>query len=170
MIGRQGAAARRRAAGLLGGGCGLLLLSGCAAVDLPLAAVGLGPDGVPYALVRPCGDDGYQGPHLDGRARGAGDGPATTGWNARAEGLHGDARFPLFTPPGDWHARHRGKQELQPRHTYVLGFGHYVTGDSYNGVVEFTSEQIGRLRPGQVRADGRPMSRHAFERLAEDSC
>lgn len=155
------------AAGVVGG---VLLLGGCAAVDLPLAGVRVGTDGTPYAVFRPCGDDGYRGPHLDGRERGAGDGPVTTGWDARKEGLRGDADFPLFDPPEGWRARHRGKQELLPRHDYVLAFGHYVSGDSYNGVVEFTTGQIRRLRPGQVRADGRTMSRDAFERLAEDSC
>ncbi|MEU0008557.1 hypothetical protein ABZ079_30960 [Streptomyces sp. NPDC006314] len=159
--------ARVMAAGVTGG---MLLLSGCTAVDLPLAGVRVGTDGTPYAVFRPCGDDGYQGPHLDGRRRGAGDGPVTTGWDARREGLHGDAGFPLFTPPEGWQARHRGKQELLPRHDYVLGFGHYDSGDSYNGVVEFTADQIGRLKPGQVWADGRTMSRGAFGRLAEDSC
>ncbi|MFJ4525085.1 hypothetical protein ACIP4Y_29720 [Streptomyces sp. NPDC088810] len=155
------------AVGIVGG---MLLLSGCAAVDLPLAGVRAGADGTPYAVFRPCGDDSYQGPRLDGRARGGGEGPVTTGWDAKKEGLHGDAEFPLFGPPAGWRARHRGKQELLPRRHYVLGFGHYVSGDSYNGVVEFTGEQIGRLRPGQVWADDRVMSLRAFERLAADAC
>ncbi|MEU2053720.1 hypothetical protein [Streptomyces bungoensis] len=155
------------AAGIVGG---MLLLSGCAAVDLPLAGVRVAPDGTPYAVFRPCGDDDYQGPHLDGRPRGGADGPVTTGWDSRREKLRGDADFPLFAPPGRWRARHRGTQELLPRHHYVLGFGHYVTGDSYNAVAEFTTERIGRLRPGQIWADGRAMSPRAFERLADDSC
>ncbi|MGQ5639844.1 MULTISPECIES: hypothetical protein [unclassified Streptomyces] len=155
------------AAGIAGG---MLLLSGCGAVDLPLAGVRVGTDGTPYAVFRPCGDDTYRGPSLEGRARGGGDGPVTTGWDSRREGLRGDAEFPLFAPPGHWHARHRGRQELLPGHDYTLGFGHYVTGDSYNAVVEFTAGQIARLRPGQVWADGRAMSRRSFERLAEESC
>ncbi|MEU9441810.1 hypothetical protein AB0D42_13015 [Streptomyces sp. NPDC048304] len=154
------------AAGIAGG---MLLLSGCAAVDLPLAGVRAGTDGTPYAVFRPCGDDAYQGPSLEGRPRG-GDGSATTGWDARSEGLHGDTEFPLFAPPAGLHARHRGKQELLPGHDYTVGFGHYVTGDSYNAVVEFTAAQIARLRPGQVWADGRAMSLGSFERLAEESC
>lgn len=161
---------RRRAAGVFGVVGGVLVLSGCAAVDLPLAGVRLGADGVAYALFRPCGDDGYQGPHLDGRARGGGEGPVTTGWDVRKEALHGDAEFPLFAPPGRWKARHRGAQRLLPGHRYVLGFGHYVTGDSYNAIVTFTGERIERLGPGQVWADGRAMSPGAFERLARDSC
>ncbi|WP_234342539.1 hypothetical protein [Streptomyces sp. NRRL B-3648] len=149
---------------------GMLLLSGCAAVDLPLTGVRAGADGTPYAVFRPCGEDGYQGPHLDGRTRGEGDGPITTGWGSKKEGLHGDAEFPLFDPPAKWRARHRGKREPLPRHEYVLGFGHYVGGDSYNGVARFTTEQIGRLRPGQVWADDRVMSLRAFERIAADAC
>ncbi|MGQ4415994.1 hypothetical protein ACN6LA_001417 [Streptomyces sp. SAS_269] len=159
-----------RRSAVLATGAGCLLLGGCTAVDLPLAGVGVGADGAPYALIRPCGDDGYQGPHLDGRARGGGAGPVTAGWDVRKEDLHGDADFPLSTPPGSWRARHRGERRLLPRHRYELGFGHYVTGDSYNGKVEFTGERIGRLRPGQVWADGRVMSRAGFEKLAADSC
>ncbi|GGW74678.1 hypothetical protein GCM10010503_60420 [Streptomyces lucensis JCM 4490] len=155
------------AAGIVGG---MLLLSGCGAVDLPLAGVRAGADGTPYAVLRPCGDDAYRGPYLEGRARGAGDGPVTTGWDTRKKGLHGDTGFPLFAPPEDWKARHRGARRLLPRHRYVLGFGHYVTGDSYNAVVEFTTEQIARLGPGRVWADGRAMSLAEFERLAADSC
>ncbi|MGW0514889.1 hypothetical protein ACWD1W_37695 [Streptomyces olivaceoviridis] len=155
------------AAGIAGG---MLLLSGCGAVDLPLAGVRAAPDGTPYAVFRPCGDDSYRGPDLDGRPRGAGKGPVTTGWDAKKEGLRGDADFPLFDPPAAWHARHRGSRHLLPRHRYVLRFGHYAGGDSYNGVVEFTGEQIDRLKPGQVWADGRAMSLAAFDRLAADAC
>ncbi|GGW19758.1 hypothetical protein GCM10018980_24390 [Streptomyces capoamus] len=154
------------AAGIVGG---MLLLSGCAAVDLPLAGVRAGADGTPYAVFRPCGDDGYRGPYLEERSRGDGAGPAT-GWESKKQGLHGDAEFPLFDPPAKWGARHRGTRRLLARHHYRLGFGHYVTGDSYNAFVEFTGERIRRLRPGQVWADGRVMSPRAFERLAADSC
>lgn len=93
----------------------MLLLSGCGAVDLPLAGVRVGADGTPYAVFRPCGDDAYQGPSLEGRPRGGGDGPVTTGWDSRSEGLHGDTEFPLFAPPGDWHARHRGRRGAAAR-------------------------------------------------------
>ncbi|MEV6836074.1 hypothetical protein AB0N17_16415 [Streptomyces sp. NPDC051133] len=161
---------RRTGAVVVGVAGAMLLLGGCAAVDLPLAGVRIGADGTPYAVFRPCGGDAYQGPFLDGRAHGAGEGPVTTGWDSRKEGLHGDAGFPLFSPPARWRARYRGERRLLPRHRYTLGFGHYVTGDSYNAVVDFTTERIARLRPGQVWADGRVMSRRAFERLAADSC
>ncbi|MFF7188023.1 hypothetical protein ACFZAR_22850 [Streptomyces sp. NPDC008222] len=145
------------------------LLGGCAAVDLPLVAVGPGADGAPNALIRPCGDDAYRGPALDGRAGSDAGGLVTTGWDTRGEHT-GDAAFPLFTPPARWHARHRGARRLLPHHTYTLSFGHYVTGDSYNGVVTFSAEDFAALRPGQVRADGRAMSRGDFEKLAADSC
>ncbi|MEU2225119.1 hypothetical protein [Streptomyces sp. NPDC018347] len=154
------------AAGIAGG---MLLLSGCGAVDLPLAGVRAAPDGTPYAVFRPCGDDTYRGPHLDGRPRGAGDGPVTTGWDTDRRGLRGDTAFPLFAPPARWRARHRGAARPLPRHTYELGFGHYG-GDSYNATVTFTTEQIARLEPGRVWADGRAMSPGAFERLAADAC
>ncbi|WP_329258171.1 hypothetical protein OG223_36775 [Streptomyces sp. NBC_01478] len=153
--------------GVVAGG---LLLSGCAAVDLPLAGVRVGADGVAWALVRPCGDDSYQSPSLDGWAVAAEDGPVTTGWDVRKEKLSGDAEFPLFSPPAAWRARHRGEQRLLPKHTYTFVFGHYITGDSYNGIVEFTTEQITALKPGQTWADGKAMSLGEFEKLAESSC
>ncbi|MBK6017700.1 hypothetical protein [Streptomyces sp. MBT53] len=162
--GRRGAAA---VAGVVAGG---LLLSGCGAVDLPLAGVRLGADGVPHALIRPCGDDDYQSPSLDGWARGIDDGPVTTGWDVRKEKLTGDAEFPLFSPPAAWKARHRGARQLQPKYHYSMSFGHYITGDSYNGVVDFTTEQITALKPGQVWADDKAMSLGEFEKLAENSC
>lgn len=127
-------------AGIAGG---MLLLSGCGAVDLPLAGVRVAPDGTPYAVFRPCGGDDHQWPRLDGRPPGGADGPVTTGWDSRREKLSGDAEFPLLAPPGGRRARHRGKQELLPGHHYVLGFGHYVTGDSCNAVAAFTTERIG---------------------------
>ncbi|WP_199827472.1 hypothetical protein [Streptomyces xylophagus] len=160
----------RRVAAVAGVAAGCLLLSGCGAVDLPLAGVRLGADGMPYALIRPCGDDSYRKPSLGGWAKGIDDGPVTTGWDVRKEKLSGDAEFALFSPPVAWKARHRGAQRLQPKYHYSLGFGHYITGDSYNGIVDFTTEQITALEPGQVWADGRAMSLGEFEKLAEDSC
>ncbi|GAA3130287.1 hypothetical protein [Streptomyces echinatus] len=97
-------------------------------------------------------------------------GPATTGWDAGDEEPRGDTGFPLFAPPARWEARHRGARRPLPRHSYVLTFRHYVSGDSCHGIVEFTTEQVARLRPGQVSADGRAMSPGAFERLARDAC
>jgi len=149
---------------------GCLLLSGCGAVDLPLAGIGVEADGAPYALIRPCGDDTYQKPSLDGWAGASEDGPATTGWDVGKEKLSGDAEFPLFSPPKTWQARHLGTRRLLPKHSYALRFGHYDTGDSYNGTAEFTAADIAALKPGQVWADGRAMSLDEFEKLAEDSC
>ncbi|MGW7205309.1 hypothetical protein [Streptomyces sp. NPDC054837] len=152
---------------MVGVAAGALSLSGCAAVDLPLAGVRAGADGVPHALLRPCGDDSYRKPTLQGAAR---DGLVGTVWAVRSTKLDGDADFPLFSPPSAWNARHRGAQRLLPNRHYTLRFGHYVTGDSYNGIVEFTAEDIERLEPGQVWADDRVMSLGEFEELAEDSC
>ena len=160
---------RTRVAALLGTVAGALLLSGCAAGDLPLAGVRVGADGAPYALIRPCGNDSYQGLALDGRPGGVDEGPVTSGWDAEGE-RSGDAGFPLFSPPDAWRARHRGAQHLVAGHSYRLAFGHYITGDAYNGIADFSAEDIARLRPGQVWADGRAMSLRAFERLAEDAC
>ncbi|MGW2523368.1 hypothetical protein ACWC09_41570 [Streptomyces sp. NPDC001617] len=161
---------RRAGAALAGVVGGVLLLSGCGAVDLPLAGVRVGAGGAPYALIRPCGDDEYMKPWLDGWAGAAEDGPTATGWEVKKENLHGDADFPLFSPPADWKARHRGVQRLLPKHEYSLTFAHYIVGDSYNGIADFSTEDIKKLKPGQVWADGRVMSRGEFEKLAADSC
>ncbi|MFJ9631162.1 hypothetical protein ACIRU8_25970 [Streptomyces sp. NPDC101175] len=160
----------RGTAAVLGTVVGALVLSGCGAVDLPLAGVRLGADGAPYALIRPCGDDSYRKPSLDGSAKSIDDGPVTTGWDVAKEELTGDAEFPLFSPPAAWQARHRGARRLLPAYHYSITFGHYVTGDSYNGVVTFTTEDITALEPGQVWADDKAMSLGEFEKLAEDSC
>lgn len=149
---------------------GVLTLTGCGAVDLPLAGVRVAADASAWALIRPCGDDDYRTPSLDGWAGAAGNGASTTGWEVKQEKLRGDADFPLFSPPADWKARHRGAQRLLPKHHYSLTFGHYVTGDSYNGIADFSAENIAKLKPGQVWADGRAMSRGAFEKRAADSC
>ncbi|MFD0394890.1 hypothetical protein ACFQ3Z_32120 [Streptomyces nogalater] len=84
------------AAGIAGG---MLVLSGCSAVELPLAGVRAAPDGTPYAVLRPCGGDDYGNPSLDGWPRGANDGPVTTGWDVRKEGLRGAADFPCSCRP-----------------------------------------------------------------------
>jgi hypothetical protein len=146
---------------------GVGLLSGCAAVDLPLAGVRAGANGTPYGLLRPCGEDSYRTPGLDGSV---GDGPVSTGWSVKRTKLSGDVDFPLFSPPPAWDARHRGAQQPLPKHQYTLSFGHYVTGDSYNGIVTFTAADLAALEPGQVWADDRAMSLGEFEELAEDSC
>ncbi|PWI20480.1 hypothetical protein DI272_15180 [Streptomyces sp. Act143] len=146
-----------------------MLLGGCAAVDLPLAAVRVGADGRPWALIRPCGDDSYREPDLEGRAGRTEAGAVASGWSTDGE-AEGDDEFPLFAPPPAWKARPVGAQRLLPDHTYVLAFGHYITGDSYNGIVSFTAADLTALKPGQVWADDRPMSLGEFEELAEDSC
>ncbi|SNX64249.1 hypothetical protein SAMN06272735_6065 [Streptomyces sp. TLI_55] len=160
---------RRVGVAVLGAVAGALLLSGCTAVDLPLAAVRIGADGQPWALIRPCGDDSYLEPDLEGRAGRTESGAVASGWSTDGE-AEGDAEFPLFTPPPAWTAQPVGAQRLLSDHTYVLAFGHYVTGDSYNGIVTFTAADLATLEAGQVWADGRPMSLGEFEELAEGSC
>ncbi|MGW1589169.1 hypothetical protein [Streptomyces sp. NPDC002386] len=103
-----------------------------------------------------------------GRVAATGPSPRDGTYARRA--LRGDARFPLLTPPGSGRARHRGERRLLPRHRGEPGFGHCVTGDSYNGGAEFTRERIGRLMPGRLRAGGPVTSRAGVERLAADSC
>ncbi|MCI3273323.1 hypothetical protein [Streptomyces cylindrosporus] len=153
---------------LVGVVAGALLLSGCGAVDLPLAAVRLDGSGAPEALLRPCGDDLIQGLSLSGAPDG--DDRNLSGWKVPGKRHGADAEFPLFSPPAAWHAEAVGKQRLVSSYTYVLAFGKAEYNYEYTGVVTFTAEDLARLRPGQVWADDRAMSLGEFERLAEDSC
>ncbi|BBC32717.1 hypothetical protein SGFS_040110 [Streptomyces graminofaciens] len=159
----------RRMVTVVGVAAGSVMLSGCSAVDLPLAAVTVDADGVPRALIRPCGDGDYEGPQLEGWAGSDEEGDVTQGWKVKGE-RSGDAEIPLFSPPDAGRVRYRGERRLLPDHTYQLVFWRYVTTDSYNGVVTFTAEDVAGLEHGQVWADGRAMSPEEFEELAEDSC
>ncbi|MFE7840037.1 hypothetical protein ACFU53_29470 [Streptomyces sp. NPDC057474] len=159
----------RKVLGTVGAVAGAVLLSGCSAVDLPLAAVTVNADGAPRALIRPCGDAGYQGLDLDGWTSSDEDETVTTGWDTEGE-RSGDAEFPLFSPPAAWKAEPRGEQRLLPGRSYLLSFGQYGSGDDLNGKVAFTAADIAGLEPGQVWADDRAMSLEEFEELAEESC
>ncbi|MGW0706855.1 hypothetical protein ACWD4G_12985 [Streptomyces sp. NPDC002643] len=165
--------ARRGLLGVVGAFAVAVGVSGCSPEELALAAVTVGEDGVPRALLRPCGDDGYLGPTLTGW-KGSdedepGDGePDATVWKAKGE-RSGDAEFPLFSPPGEWDVEREGEQRLVSTHTYRLGFGHY-DDRHYNGSVVFTVADLEGLAPGRVWADGRGMSLGEFEGLAEGAC
>ena len=152
-------------AGVVGG---VLLLSGCGPEDLPLAAVGLDAAGAPEAVLRHCGDDLITGLSLDGAP---GDSEKNlSGWRVPGKRHGTDAEFPLFSPPAGWHAKAIGKQRLVPAYTYQLGFGKAEFNYEYNGIVTFRAADLATLKPGQVWADGRVMSRDEFEKLAADSC
>ncbi|WP_200302654.1 hypothetical protein [Streptomyces adelaidensis] len=163
---------RRRVLTTVGVLTGAAVLSGCTALDLPLAAVAVDADGTPRALIRPCGDDGYRGLGLEGWPSSDEDETVTTGWAVAGE-RSGDSQFPLFSPPGAWEAERKGDkggQRLLPGHSYRLGFGQYAGGDDHNGTVAFTAADISGLEPGQVWADDRAMSPGEFEELAEGAC
>lgn len=154
-------------AGVVGG---VLLLTGCGAIDLPLAAVRLGADGVPHALIRPCGDDRIQGLSLTGTKARDGSGKDLSGWWVRGKRRTGDAGFPLFSPLAEWRAHHTGTQRLVADYTYQLGFMKGEFNYEYSPTLTFRAADLAKLRPGQVWADDRVMSLGEFEKLAEDSC
>ncbi|WP_216591872.1 hypothetical protein [Streptomyces brasiliscabiei] len=164
---------RRRVLAVVGAVAGAVLLSGCSAEDLPLAAVTVDADGTPRVLMRPCDDDSYEAPALSGWAGAYEDEPSddetdTTLWAADGE-WSGDREFPLFSPPGAWKAEVRGERRLRSGHAYRFVF-YGQTDDYANGAVAFTTEDLGRLASGQVWADYRAMSVAEFEELASDSC
>jgi hypothetical protein len=161
---------RRYVIAMVGVAVGALLLSGCGAVDLPLAAVQVGADGVPYALIRPCGDDRVQGLSLTGTKAKDGSGPNLSGWRVPDTVRPGDADFPLFSPLADWHARPSGTRTPVADYTYQLGFMKGEYNYEYNATLTFRTADLAKLKPGQVWADDRAMSLGEFEKLAEDSC
>jgi hypothetical protein len=163
----------RRVLSVVGALGGAVLLSGCTALELPLAAVTVDADGAPRVLIRPCDDNPYVAPTFSGWTGSHEDEPSqdetnTTVWETDGE-WSGDTEFPLFSPPTAWGAEARGDQRLLPGHTYKFVF-YDQTDDYANGVVAFTTADLGRLKRGQVWADDRAMSVEEFEEVAEESC
>jgi hypothetical protein len=171
-------------AGVVVGG---VLLSGCTPAVLPLAAAWPGADGEPVVMLRPC--EGDHATHLwllswpedayvdDGHG-GITDNPTSTaspgsdtGWRAAPDIASGATTFPLFLPPSAWHVESAGPQELRPGRTYSLSFQGARKGwRPYDGSLFFTADDLASLRPGQVWADGRAMSRGEFGALVADKC
>jgi hypothetical protein len=161
---------KRAVVAVVGAVAGCLLLGGCGAEVLPLAAVRLDTDGAPLAVLRPCGDDLVQGLSLVGAPAGTDSGRNRSGWKVPGKRHGTDAEFPLFSPPSAWRARAIGQQRLVPDYTYELGFGKAEFNYEYTGTVTFRAADLATLKPGQVWADDRAMSLGEFEKLAEDSC
>ncbi|MEU2773831.1 hypothetical protein ABZ646_13035 [Streptomyces sp. NPDC007162] len=158
------------AAAVLGTVAGAVLLAGCESMAAPLAAVRVGLDGRPHALVRPCGDDRVQGLSLSGTRARDGSGRNLSGWRVEKTLRTGKASFPLFDPPADWHARHTGAQHTVAAYTCRLGFVKGEGDYAYSTTLTFRTTDLAKLRPGRVWADGRVLSLGEFEKLAEDSC
>jgi hypothetical protein len=158
----------RRATGVAGMVAGVLLLSGCTPEDLPLAAVRLDATGAPQAVLRHCGDDLIEGLSLEGAPDGSE--KNLSGWRVRGRRHGTDAEFPLFSPPAKWRAKAMGTQRLVPGYSYQLAFGKAEFNYEYVGVVTFHAADLAKLKPGQVWADGRAMSRGKFEKLAAAAC
>lgn len=171
------------AAGVVVGG---VLLSSCSPAQLPLAATWSGPDGEPVVMLRPCEDDHATDLRLLSWAEDAfvhdgvevRDNPTSTAspgsdtaWRAASDVETGPTTFPLFSPPPDWQVESTGPQVMQPARTYSLSFVGARKGWSpYDGSLFFTADDLASLRPGQVWADGRAMSREDFDALVNDTC
>ncbi|GGN76022.1 hypothetical protein GCM10011579_056600 [Streptomyces albiflavescens] len=179
---------RHRGATATGVLAGLRLLSGCSPASLPLVAVWPGADGQPVVAVRPCDGDHATGLRLSSWAAdayiedpsgGVVDNPSSTAspgqvdtrWAVRSGVEIGRTTFPLFSPPSAWHAQRIGPQKLGPGRVYSLDFTGARQGwDPYDGRLGFTAADLASLHPGQVWADGRAMSRDAFDDLVDDKC
>ncbi|MFF6999829.1 hypothetical protein ACFY93_33545 [Streptomyces sp. NPDC008313] len=151
--------------GMVGAGC--LLLGGCSPPYLPLAAVSLDADGAPVIILRPCGDDEAHDLSLteSGSRKGT-----DTYWSASGAWA-GDVTFPLFSPPPSRTTHREGPQRLVAGAEYAL---HAPVGDKthndYFIWLSFSTGDVRRLKPGQVFADDRAMSRDAFDDLVDDAC
>jgi hypothetical protein len=147
-----------------------------------------GADGQPVVAIRPCGgdhakdldlrswaEDAYvedeHGELIDNPTSTASPGQEDTNWDVASGVEVGRITFPLFSPPSAWQVRKTGQQRLLPGRAYALHFTGARTGWSpYDGDLTFSAEELASLRPGQVWADGRAMSRGEFEKLAANSC
>ncbi|WP_052425120.1 hypothetical protein [Streptomyces fulvoviolaceus] len=161
---------RRAGVAVAGAVGGVLLLSGCGAELLPLAAVRLDASGAPQAVLRPCGDDLIHGLSLTGAPAEEDSDRNLSGWKVPGERHGSDAEFPLFEPPAAWRAQAVGQQRVIPTYSYRLAFGKGESDYEYTGLVTFRAADLAALEPGHVWADGRAMSLGEFEELAEDSC
>lgn len=175
------------AAGVAGMVAAFGLLSACTPPDVPLAAVWLDEDRRPVAEIRPCHSQHATDVHLgswtqeeqdaleespDAGSSGtvASDG-VDSGWAAWTVWVASGTSFRLFPPPPSWRVQTFGRQELLPGRTYALSFGGGGKGnDDRNGHVYFTTADLASLRPGQVWADNRAMSREDFDKLVDHNC
>ncbi|WP_405730867.1 hypothetical protein OG885_14105 [Streptomyces sp. NBC_00028] len=169
-----------RRAGLVAVGVtvGGLLLGGCGPAHHSLIGVWLDTDGRAMARVRPC--DGDQSGSVRLRAypdereggRGRRGHQAVNGWSAAALPALADTTFPLFAPPDAWHPDTVGPQRLLSNATYGLEFTAYEHEDfvDYVGEVTFSTDDLAGLERDEVWADGRAMSREAFDELVGDAC
>ncbi|NUR42761.1 MAG: hypothetical protein HOV73_22010 [Streptomyces sp.] len=163
---------RRTGLVMVGVTVGGLLLGGCSPAHRSLVGLWLDADGRVIARVRPC--DGDQSGSVRPRAYpGERKGhQAANGWSAPAVPALGDTTFPLFAPPDSWHPDTVVPQGMLSGATYTLQFTAYEHEDfvDYVGEVTFTDENLAALEDGEVWADGRAMSREAFDELVGDAC
>ncbi|MGI5458206.1 hypothetical protein ACQEWB_34520 [Streptomyces sp. CA-249302] len=160
---------RRTGVAAVGAAVGSLLLAGCSPAELPLAAASLDEDGKPVVIVRPCGDDRIGPLHLVSGAGDDGVDPGTS-WFQTTDARVGRTTFPLFSPPGSLGVRAYGPQHLSTGAGYHLDISGGRGWDAYNVSLSFTAEDLAGLKPGQVWADRRAMSRDDFDDLVGDRC
>ena len=168
----------------MGVAAGVGLLSACSPPQLSLAAAWLDSAGRPVALVKPCGHDRAATIDLnswteeemaDGASETPEDPDSDTSWGTPLVGPPGErfgtTTFPLFEPPRSWRTEAVGPQTLAPDRTYYLEFKVIDgPGVKYTGVLSFTAKDLTSLRPGQVWADYRAMSRDDFDDLVDHEC
>ncbi|MFD6891309.1 hypothetical protein [Streptomyces sp. NPDC059957] len=148
---------------------GLGLLTSCGPPIRDLAAVHKDDSGRIMVELGQCGGSGrIVGVH----AAGLPDDGGQVSWSPGREADQ-PGPFPLFAPPGAGNGEggRDGPQSLESRSTYIVAFevldGHRVL---YRSSTEFRRTDIEGLRPDQVWANGKAMSRKKYRAYVKDEC
>ncbi|MGW2341283.1 hypothetical protein [Streptomyces sp. NPDC001661] len=162
----------------------LLLTAGCSPPELPLVAVGKGPDGDVRVLLHPCSGGTHMEEvsvlHVDGDTdRADADADVLDAWTARPpRSVTGEQEISVYHPPKDWPGRMRpSAKKLSADGFYAVEFvigrwlpKEHATVVKYRGVNRFEAADIDGLAPGQWWADDEVMSRAQFQKHAGDAC
>jgi hypothetical protein len=121
----------------------VLVLAGCTPEDGPKLGLTV-RDGKPVVLYFACG-----GLSTISLVATTGQAPSTPGgealWEVLGDGTEGLAELPLFgTPPAGWELKVPAAGELEP------GSGYVLTGYPRTISVRFSTEQVAKLKEGQV--------------------
>ncbi|MFE6909154.1 hypothetical protein [Streptomyces erythrochromogenes] len=151
------------------------VLAGCSPPRYDLVAAYNGDDGKPWIMLAPCGRNDITSVHVSSWPTDPGRSPYTpgagleSGWWADIDPAIGGGSLPLFAPPASWSVLPHGEQRLLPGYRYNVDF--YSPEDGvYYGEVYFTAEDLAGLKPGEVWAGDRAMTRKAFREYRADKC
>ncbi|MHC5264321.1 hypothetical protein ACYSUO_41165 [Streptomyces sp. UC4497] len=157
------------------------LTAGCSPPELPLVAIGRGPDGDVRALLMPCSHGTHMEEvsvrHIDDDTDRV-DAEVLDGWSARPpRAVTGEQEINVYHPPEGWHGKVRPARKLSANGFYAVEFvvGRWspkerATLVEYRGVNRFAAADIEGLGPGQWWADDKAMSRAEVQKHVDDAC